>query len=389
MDKNPEQYRLSEDEHQAIFEKEIKPDLFANKKASDRPVAVIFGGQPGAGKSAAVAAAMAELETQGGAVKIEGDALREYHPMHDWLMTRDDRTAAFYTDRDSGAWVEKAIAAAKARRVNIVIEGTMRNGDVVAATMKDLREAGYQIDARALAVNFQLSEQGILMRYEGQKKDRGSGRMTTPEAHKAGYDGVPQTLERIEREMLADRVTLYRRGGEVIYSNALESGGWKHEAKARAVVEAERARPMTLAERKAYVEGFDKLATMLSHPERHASTREIAHMEQLRHHAHTLYAIEKNRESVSLMERSYARQDDAKQAELKTARQVLDKVEMVVSHKAAYVDLSKIAPTTLALVKPAIQALERSGITVHHELRQQWQSEMQSQMDHGHERSTR
>jgi hypothetical protein len=100
------------------------------------------------------------------------------------------KTAAFYTDRDTGQWVEKAIAEAKAKRVNLIVEGTMRDGDKVAATMESLREAGYQIDARALAVTSRLSEQGILQRYEKQKAVRDYGRMTTPEAHRAAYDGM-------------------------------------------------------------------------------------------------------------------------------------------------------------------------------------------------------
>ncbi len=113
-------------------------------------------------------------------------------------MEADDKTAAFYTDRETGRWVEKAIAEAKAQRVNIVIEGTMRDGNKVAETMESLREAGYPIDARALAVTSRLSEQGIMQRYENQKADRGAGRMTMREAHQAAYDGMLQTLDRIE-----------------------------------------------------------------------------------------------------------------------------------------------------------------------------------------------
>ncbi|NKC11795.1 MAG: hypothetical protein GKR94_06295 [Gammaproteobacteria bacterium] len=66
MARNPDQHRLSEAEHQAIFERDIKPDLFAGTKPSSQPVAVIFGGQPGAGKSAAVDEAMNELRPRGG-----------------------------------------------------------------------------------------------------------------------------------------------------------------------------------------------------------------------------------------------------------------------------------------------------------------------------------
>ena len=245
---DPDQYRLDEAEHQAIFERRIKPALFTGVKPASQPVAVIFGGQPGAGKSAAVDAAMREMERREGAVRIEGDEFRLYHPCYEELMERDDRIAAFYTDRDTGRWIEKAIAEGKTQRVNLVIEGTMRDGDKVAATMESLRAAGYVIDARALAVNFRLSEQGILQRYEKQKASRGYGRMTTPEAHKAAYDGMLVTLDRIERDKLADRVTIYRRGGVAIYTNELRGWQWVRQPQARAAVEAERARPVSLAQ---------------------------------------------------------------------------------------------------------------------------------------------
>lgn len=289
---NPDQYRLAEAEHQAIFDNDIKPDLFAGAKPSGQPVAVIFGGQPGAGKSAAVDAAMRDLEPRGGAVQIIGDDMRGYHPQYARLMARDDKTAAFYTDRDTGLWVEKAIAEAKNQRVSIVIEGTMRDGNKVAETMQSLRAAGYEIDARALAVNERLSQQGIIQRYENQKADRGTGRMTTPQAHQAAYDGMPTTVERIERDKLADRVTLFRRGAEAIYTNELNGGEWMKEPQARAALEAERSRPMTLQERRSYAKGFDKLAELLARPERQASAEEVKNVDDLQRRAKRELAAE-------------------------------------------------------------------------------------------------
>jgi len=282
---DPDQYKLSEIRHQAIFEQRIKRDLFSSTTPSKQPIAIILGGQPGAGKSALVTAATKELNQRGGAVEIIGDDLRDYHPNYRRLMSENDKTGAFYTDRDTGRWIEKAIAEAKYQRANLVIEGTMRDSNKVAATMKSLREAGYKIDARALAVTAKLSELGIMLRYEGQKSDRGSGRMTTPESHKAGYDGMLGTLDRIETEKLADRVTVYRRGAEIIYTNTLKDGNWEHQPNARAIVEAERARPLNLQERRNYLAGFDKLATMLAKPERQASAEEVRNIETLRQQA--------------------------------------------------------------------------------------------------------
>jgi hypothetical protein len=207
-------------------------------------------------------------------------------------MERDDKTAAFYTDRDSGRWVEKSIAYAKENRLNLIIEGTMRSPAVVADTMQSLRQAGYEIDARALAVNERMSWQGVMQRYEAQKQDRGAGRMTAPHSHRDAYNGMPETLERIERERLADRVTVYRRGGQAIYSNELQEGQWKAEPMARQVLEAERARPMTLQERQAYAEGFDKIAAQITRPERNATADELRAVQELRMQARRELAAE-------------------------------------------------------------------------------------------------
>lgn len=280
---DPEKFRLNEAEHQDIFENDICPDLFLSSAPSVRPVAIIFGGQPGAGKSLAVDIAVQELGHCGGAVQIIGDDLRAYHPSYELLMLNDDKTAAYYTDRDTGLWVEKAIAEAKAQKFNLIIEGTMRDGDKVASTMQSLRGAGYQIDARVMAVNPRLSEQGILQRYERQKAVFGYGRMTTPEAHQAGLDGVLKTVERIESEKLADRITIYRRGPEELYSNRLEYRKWKLDPHGRAAIETERHRPMSVRERQDYVRGFEKLLVQLE--QRKASEAEIKHMNALHERA--------------------------------------------------------------------------------------------------------
>ena len=273
---NPNAYRLSEAAHQEIFEEQIKPELFGDISPSklERPIAIILGGQPGAGKSIAFDVALKELDAVGGAVEIIGDDLRGYHPEYETLASEDDKTAAFYTDRDSGRWVEKAIEAAKSEQVNLVIEGTMRNLDVVAKTMSSLRDAGFEIEARAMAVSPLFSEQGILLRYEQQKAERGTGRMTTPEAHLAGLNGMLDTLEGIEREKLADKVTILRRSGEVLYQNELQNGNWVAPVGARSAVEQERARPFTLEESKQYAAGYERLMTMISAPDRQATDEE-------------------------------------------------------------------------------------------------------------------
>lgn len=298
MTLHADQCRLGEAEHQAIFDNDIKPDLFAGAKPSRQPVAIIFGGQPGAGKSAAMDLAVHDLQAHGGAVQVIGDDLRGYHPQYARWMGQGDKTAAFYADHDTRGWIEKAIDAAKALRVHIVIEETMLDADKVAAMMTSLRDAGYTIDARVLAVASHLSEQVILQRYENQRLDRGAGRMTAPQIHQAAYDGMLHTLARIEGQKLADRVTVYRRGAHAIYHNEHRGGLWKREPQAHAVVESERARPMTAQERKEYRAGLDALADILAHPERRASAHEVHHIATLQRQAQSTAAASPDQAQV-------------------------------------------------------------------------------------------
>jgi len=242
---DPERYSLSTEWLTNLYHREIAPDLFDNARPQDTPTAILLGGQPGAGKTPMQHQAVTEFANQGGLVMIIGDDLRAELPHYTALQRADDKTAAFFTDRDSGRLVEMALADAARRRVNVLVEGTMRSPDVVAKTLTQFREAGYHTDARALAVHSELSELGILQRYVAQKESRGIGRMTTPQAHKAGFDGMLATLDQIQDERIADRLTIYRRGGEILHQFDLSAPERDDAPRARGIVEQERARSFT------------------------------------------------------------------------------------------------------------------------------------------------
>ena len=243
---NPEKALLSDEENQRIFETEIKPELFSGKVGVEKPTVVILGGQPGSGKSSLIKATKKEFPNS--VVEIIGDDLRAFHPKVDELTSQNDKTSALYTGIDAGKWVEKAIEEAKKLRVNVLLEGTMRNSDVVAKTALGFREAGYTVEVKALAVHFEVSELGILIRYEGQVLENGYGRMTVEKSHQASFEGQPKTIERIEREQLADKISIYNRDSRELYSNELKDGSWSREPIGKRVIETERNRLFTRIE---------------------------------------------------------------------------------------------------------------------------------------------
>ena len=166
---------------------------------------------------------------------------------------------------------------------------------LISETIRSLRDAGYFIEARALAVNKSLSWLGVLQRYERQRADRGFGRMTTPEAHQAGYEGLLNTLELIEKEKLADKLTIYKRGAVILYENELQGTFWKHPPQARFILESERNRDWTMDEKLAYAYSFDKLLELIQLPERKASLEEIKRMQSLREEAYLMLINKKKK----------------------------------------------------------------------------------------------
>lgn len=254
-----DRFRLSEAQHQDIFERRIAPLVLASAQPDPSPTAIVFGGQPGAGKSPAIDSAARSHPSPRGVVQILGDDLRAFHPRYAELMATDDRTAAAYTDRDAGGWVEKLIASARERRLNLIIEGTMRRPEVVEATLGGLRDAGYRTEARVLAIPPELSWLGVLQRYEAQRQDRGYGRMTERSSHDAAVEGLPRSVALIEDKGLADRLLVLRRGDQVLFQNEWQPTAkqWQRPADGARIVGAELSRSLTLAERVEYLAGLE------------------------------------------------------------------------------------------------------------------------------------
>ncbi len=274
MNHKPENHALTEVEHEKRFRERVVPRYFHGvMESSTVPTAVILGGQPGAGKTALLEPAETDLKAIGPTVVINGDDLRSFHPDYARLQKTDPGNAAQLTNYDSGRWVEKLIAEGIERRVNLVIESTMRNPDVFAMTSERLHDAGYQVEARAIAVNERLSWQGVHARYEGMMENGSLPRFTVREAHDAGVDGMLNTLSRIEDEKLADRVMIGTRGGQVIYDNRIENGEWKETPVSAQAVVNERERVRTRAEIETISSDWQLVLTKMD--KRHASPAEL------------------------------------------------------------------------------------------------------------------
>lgn len=159
---------LSLARNESIFRCDILRDyLHDNMSRAERPRLILLGGQPGAGKTAILTASQKELARSGSTIRIVGDDLRSYHPQFLAFQRQDPETASRYTQMDAGRWAEKLLVAATERQVNVVFETTMRTPENVGRVIGTVRDAGYVVEVRAVAVNPRLSWQGNLAGHRG------------------------------------------------------------------------------------------------------------------------------------------------------------------------------------------------------------------------------
>lgn len=269
---------LSPERNESIFRNDILRDYLPDSVGrATHPRLILLGGQPGAGKSAVLAASEAELSRSGPTIRIVGDDLRSYHPQFLAFQRQDPETASTYTQIDAGRWTERLLAAASERQVSIVFETTLRTPENVTRVIRTARDAGYAVEVRAVAVNPRLSWQGTHYRFEEMLHAGQAARIPPQRVHDAAVDGLRVTLDMLERERLVDRMQLRTRGGAVIYDNEVRDGQWARTPASRETLERVQSQPMTRGELQRFADDWNHVLGRME--ERNAPADRIAAIE--------------------------------------------------------------------------------------------------------------
>lgn len=274
MTDSANKWKLSEQEHEAVYAR-IASHYLPRSIPSERPVAIITGGQPGSGKSGLAAMAKHDLRSQGGYVLVDADKLRPFHKDYFDLLRKDDKTAANLTHPDAGKWAGRLMVDAVDGRRNLIIDQTSKDPEAFQKLSKQLRDQGYKIEFRAMAVSDQISQHRIRARYEEQKFVMGFGRFSTKDNHDAAYRGVAETVGRVEKDKLVDAVKLYNLNHELVYQNTLTQGHWSKETTGRLVLEGERSRELTSTEKVQIVSELKHVQYLIVRSDRHATNEEV------------------------------------------------------------------------------------------------------------------
>lgn len=269
------EHRLAREVHDRIYSK-IALEYLPRAQPQSWPVAIITGGQPGAGKSGLAGAAKRELTDKGGYVLVDADEVRAWHPHYHALLREDDRTAANKTHVDAGAWAARLGREAVVTQRNVIFDQTSKDAVAVA-------------DLRVMAVHALVSEQRIHMRYELQRAVSGHGRYATKDNHDAAYAGIYKTVAVVEAARAVDAIQIYNQSHRVIYEAAVQDGWWSRTPMAAKVMDLERNRALSLAERAELVANYARIIEMLQAPQREATAAERATVAGLAEQAQRLY----------------------------------------------------------------------------------------------------
>ncbi|WP_017595035.1 zeta toxin family protein [Nocardiopsis potens] len=230
---------LGAGELRAAFDRALRDRLSGAPR--EEPEALIFGGQPGSGKSTLQRALLPALAP--GTVSYDGDDLMRLSPDYEAAMTADDRAASAALPAQVRGLHPMALEHVREGRSDVLCSHPLGRADWAAAWTEGFREAGYRVGVAFVAADFGESAAAIEERYRRSRREQGFGRWMPPEHHERAYAGVPNTAEFLETHRLADALYVVSRDGALLYAARLgPDGEWEKEPFARTALEAARAR---------------------------------------------------------------------------------------------------------------------------------------------------
>jgi hypothetical protein len=198
-------------EVERIFEEE-KENILEGLHSSDNPVAILLGGQPASGKSRLTTRAQ-ENHPEKDFLIINGDKFRAYHPGYSELV-KDVLAYSEKTQIFSNVFTEKLIEEAQKRKLNVIVEGTMRNRDVPLNTAKTFKDARFRVEAYAISAPDLFSEIGIYSRYQKEVDATGSGRLSDIHSHNEAVKGLIFSVNALFHNNAVDKIVIYSFGSE-------------------------------------------------------------------------------------------------------------------------------------------------------------------------------
>lgn len=251
-----EQYAISAEEEKEIGE-QINKIFLAGKTQIDPPIAIIDIGPTGSGKTALNGYALKQFKNNN-LVIVNNDELKTFHPYAEEVAKKHPEAYIKVVNEASKHWTDDLMDKALESRFNVLYEGTGRKIRIFENMIAKMRQQGYKIIVRAMAVNELNCLMSMAERYEGQVHEKGWGRSVSTETFYKGYDNeMLDTIDTFEKEGMVDIVEVYMRGQNPTMPERIYSSKNKEFKDARTAIIVGRKRDR-IREEQYYEKTFSK-----------------------------------------------------------------------------------------------------------------------------------
>ncbi len=200
-------YEVSEEKLDKIID-EIYSKMVFEKTPQEHPIAIIVGGQPGAGKSGLIDKTYAEIENS---IVLDVDDFRYFHPQIEEILEKYPNDLATFTITFVNRIFKKILDKLIAKKYNLIMQKTLKDDEVIYDTNVPLCKAGYVIALRVLAVSELESKLSTLERSLAVKRTVGYCRWTPIKNQDYACNGLAPTTKAIFASDYCDIVQIYKR----------------------------------------------------------------------------------------------------------------------------------------------------------------------------------
>lgn len=186
-------------------------------KENKELVAIVLGGQAGAGKSSLVADAKIKFKDTGRRIiVIDDDEYRKYHPYAQEIIKNCPELYTEITAMATNIITPKILKFAAENRYNFLFDGTMKNTRIIN-TMKEWKN--YNIFVHVMATCGERSLISTAIRNGELRETKNEGRVVDQNSHWEMYNGLPKTLDYIETHEpnLVKEIKIYTRSNNPLF----------------------------------------------------------------------------------------------------------------------------------------------------------------------------
>lgn len=190
---------------------------YKNYPPVKNPTAYLVVGQPGAGKTQIVE----QIAIRKNMAFINGDAYRRFYPDYANLYQKYGDEIINITKKFSGEITENLIDKLSDKKINLIIEGTLRTTEVPEKTRNLLSNKQYQVELNVIVVKPEISWLRTIKRFQEMKNEGSIPRLTAKEHHDKVVKNLSNNLKEIYQSKKFSEIKLYQlkdRDFKVIYS---------------------------------------------------------------------------------------------------------------------------------------------------------------------------